>query len=69
MRLTLSDGTREVADRVNAKGDPEAPLSRDEMIAKADMLLRHGNVPDPASIIEAILNLPSEGALPRLDFA
>lgn len=69
VRLTLSDGTREVADRVNAKGDPEAPLSRDEMIAKADMLLRHGNVPDPASIIEAILNLPSEGALPRLDFA
>ncbi len=67
--IRLKDGYQDKAKRVNAKGDPEAPLSRDEMIAKADMLLRHGNVPDPASIIEAILNLPSEEALPRLDFA
>ncbi len=64
--LALKDGTQHVAERPNAKGDPEAPLSDGEMIAKARMLMTHGAVPDPDRLIEAILALPHGGELPDL---
>ena len=64
--LTMKDGTERVAERTNAKGDPEAPLSADDMVAKARMLMKHGAVPDPDRLIEAILALPSGGELPDL---
>ncbi|HEY4343236.1 MAG TPA: MmgE/PrpD family protein [Parvibaculum sp.] len=66
VQITLTDGTQLVAMRTNAKGDPEAPLSADEMVAKARMLLAHGHVDEPEQIIEGILGLAHGGALPDL---
>lgn len=60
------DGSRLEARRAHAKGDPEAPLSRNEVIAKAHMLLNHGDVAAPAALIDDILNLAADGPLPRL---
>lgn len=66
VRLTLADGTELAAERTNAKGDPEAPLSRDEMIAKARLLLAHGNVREPERVIDGILGLATDGVMPDL---
>lgn len=66
VRQRLDDGTEYVAERTNAKGDPEAPLSRNEMIAKADMLLRHGGIHDPARIIDGVLAMADDGPVPAL---
>jgi 2-methylcitrate dehydratase PrpD len=66
VRLTLTDGSELVATRENAKGDPEAPLSTDQMVAKARMLLEHGGVRDPERIIGGVLGLASGGVLPDL---
>ena len=65
--LTLKDGSQRMAERTNAKGDPEAPLSEGEMVAKARMLMEHGRVPAPDRLIDAILALPDGGNLPELD--
>lgn len=64
VRLTLRDGTALEAARTNAKGDPEAPLSPDEMVAKARMLLTHGDVKEPERLIDGVLALASNGWLP-----
>ncbi|MFZ3035566.1 MAG: MmgE/PrpD family protein, partial [Parvibaculum sp.] len=66
VRVILNDGTELEARRDNAKGDPEAPLSHDEMVAKAEMLLAHGGVRDPKSVIDGVLGLARNGALPDL---
>ena len=42
------------AEVVNAKGDPELPLSRDEMISKAERLIEFGASGLSAPIISAI---------------
>jgi 2-methylcitrate dehydratase PrpD len=60
------DGSRLSAQRTQARGDPEAPLSREEMIAKARLLLRYGGVHDPDSLIAVLLALADGGSLPRL---
>ncbi len=66
VRVRLADGTALSVARSNAKGDPEAPLSPGEMIAKARMLLAHGGISDPDRIVEGVLGLASGGALPEL---
>jgi 2-methylcitrate dehydratase PrpD len=66
VRVTLNDATTFSATRTNAKGDPEAALSPDEMVAKARMLLGHGNVRDPDRIIDGVLALASGGPMPDL---
>lgn len=67
VEVVLETGERLSASRRDAKGDPEAPLSRDEMIAKAAMLMRLGGLADPHALIEGVLALPGEGAaLPPL---
>ncbi|HUD50406.1 MmgE/PrpD family protein [Parvibaculum sp.] len=66
VRVRLADGTTLKVARRNAKGDPEAPLSSDEMIAKAHMLLAHGGVADAGRIVDGILGLATGGALPDL---
>ena len=65
--VTMKDGAEYAAERTNAKGDPEAPLSADEMVAKARMLMEHGAVAEPDRLIEAILALPDGGNLPELN--
>lgn len=62
----LAGGDTIRASRTHAKGDPEAPLSRDEMIDKARMLMDHARVPDPERLAESILALGNGGALPDL---
>ncbi len=64
---TLSDGAKISAARSDAKGDPEAPLSRVDMIAKATMLMQLGGVAEPQALIDAILAMPGADApLPAL---
>lgn len=66
IRLTLRDGTTLSAARRHAKGDPELPLSRGDMIAKARRLLAHGGVQQPEAFIAAILAMAEGGPLPAL---
>lgn len=67
VRVTLSDGTTISATRRDARGDPEAPLSRADMIAKATMLMQLGGVPEPQRLIDAILAMAKPDApLPAL---
>lgn len=62
--VTLHDGRTLRSERAHAKGDPEAALSREELIAKARMLLGHGGVQAPEALIEQILALADNGPLP-----
>ena len=64
--VTLRDGERLIARRTHAKGDPEAPLTPIELIAKARMLMAHGGVPEPDRLIDAILALSDDAILPEL---
>jgi hypothetical protein len=65
--VALSDGAELIAARTDAKGDPEAPLSRGDMIAKATMLMKLGGIEHPQPLIDAILAMPNPDApLPPL---
>jgi 2-methylcitrate dehydratase PrpD len=64
--VTLRDGKVLRREREHAKGDPEAALSREEMIAKARMLLAHGKVREGDKLIDGVLALAADGPLPRL---
>ncbi|MBL4864141.1 MAG: MmgE/PrpD family protein [Rhodobiaceae bacterium] len=64
--VTLKSGEEITEARNHAKGDPEAPLSHDEMVAKAQMLLEHAGMPRPDAFIDAVLSLPKDTALPGL---
>lgn len=66
VRVILKDGSEFETRRENAKGDPEAPLTKDDMVAKAEMLLTHGGVRNPTAVIDGVLGLASEGTLPDL---
>lgn len=66
VRVELKDGSVLEAARENAKGDPEAPLTHDDMVAKAHMLLAHGGVKDADRLIDAILHMARDGAMPDL---
>ena len=65
-RVILNDGSEFETRRENAKGDPEAPLNHADMVAKAEMLLAHGGVRNPKSVIDGVLGLAKNGALPDL---
>jgi 2-methylcitrate dehydratase PrpD len=60
----LADGRRLDADRPQCKGDPEAALTRDEMIAKARGLLRHDGINDPDRLIDDVLGSAQGGKAP-----
>ena len=67
--VTLKTGETITQKRRHAKGDPEAPLSHDEMIAKAQMLLRHAGAANGDAFIDAVLTLSGDKALPLLPIA
>ncbi len=60
------EGESAMARRTFAKGDPQAALSRDEVIVKATMLMQHGGIERPSALIEPILELAQGGRLPDL---
>ena len=64
--VTTRDGERLTAHRDNAKGDPEVAVSPVELIAKARMLMVYGGVHEPDRLIDAILALSDDMALPHL---
>jgi 2-methylcitrate dehydratase PrpD len=64
--VTLNDGRAHRAEREHAKGDPEKPLSRQEMLAKARLLLEFGGIDDAAGLIGPVLALQNDGPLPGL---
>lgn len=64
--LTLKSGETIAETRTHAKGDPEAALSREEMIDKATMLLTHAQTQEPTRFIDAVLALADDGQLPAL---
>ena len=64
--VTVRGGERLTVRRTHAKGDPEAPLTPIELIAKARMLMVHGGVGKPDRLIDAILALSDDEPLPTL---
>lgn len=64
--VTVRSGERLTARRTHAKGDPEAPLSPIEIIAKARILMTHGGVHEPDRLIDALLALSDDVPLPEL---
>lgn len=64
--VTVRGGERVTVRRTHAKGDPEAPLSPVELIAKARMLMTFGGVREPDRLIDAMLALTDDSALPDL---
>jgi 2-methylcitrate dehydratase PrpD len=66
VEVEMEDGSvisHEVAD---ARGDPELPLTREDMVAKARGLLVHGRHPAPDKLIDQVLAMPQSGAVPDL---
>lgn len=64
--VTVRGGERVTVRRTHAKGDPEAPLSPVELIAKARMLMTYGGVREPDRLIDAMLALTDDSVLPDL---
>ncbi len=65
--VSLADGESRSAAVTDAKGDPEAPLSDEEMVAKARMLMRSGGIDEPDALIGAILAMADNAPVPELD--
>jgi 2-methylcitrate dehydratase PrpD len=61
----LSDGRTIEVSRTDALGDPEAALSKNEMISKARKLMEFGGLAEPDQLIENILAMAHDGPLPR----
>lgn len=59
--VELADGTRVESKKPQCKGDPEAALSADEMIAKSRDLMRYAGVNDSARLIDGVLGLAGGG--------
>ena len=64
--VTVRGGERLTVRRTHAKGDPEAALTPIELITKARMLMIHGGVSKTDRLIDAILALSDDEALPEL---
>jgi 2-methylcitrate dehydratase PrpD len=67
--VRTTSGTVLVAERSACKGDPQQPLARAELRAKAERLLAHAGwtAPRAAALCEAILALADDGSLPDLE--
>lgn len=65
LRLTLTGGAERAFDHPDALGDPENPLSRDQLAAKARRLARHGGFGADAAdaLVKAALGLAAGGSL------
>lgn len=64
--VVLKDGTSRTAARTACKGDPEAPLSPDEMVSKARDLLAFARVNDTRRIVDGVLGMAHGGDVPGI---
>ncbi|RZO37983.1 MAG: MmgE/PrpD family protein [Rhodospirillaceae bacterium] len=62
--VNLKCGGSVTAVRNACKGDPELPLNRDEMIAKARELLSFAAINDVDAVVDGVLDMANGGALP-----
>jgi 2-methylcitrate dehydratase PrpD len=69
VRVALEGGDMIVQHRAHAKGDPEAPMSRGEIMAKAETLFRLGGVPEPGDLSAAVLNMVHGAPVPNISGA
>ncbi len=69
LTLATTSGQKLVAECPVCKGDPESPVTPDEMRAKAAMLLAHARLDDTRAraLVDAVLALPRGDALPEID--
>jgi 2-methylcitrate dehydratase PrpD len=69
LTVTTTAGDRLVADCPVCKGDPELPLTPEEMRAKAAGLFEHAGLSKPraSALSEAVLALPSGAPLPAIE--
>jgi 2-methylcitrate dehydratase PrpD len=65
----LSDGTLLGSERKDCKGDPEAPMSEDELKDKARSLMTLGGVSNAEKLTNAILAMADDQPAPTLQFA
>jgi 2-methylcitrate dehydratase PrpD len=63
LQLLPVEGEPVVFSREHALGDPELPLEKDALIAKARELFAHGGMDEPDRMIDAVLAMAA-GALP-----
>jgi 2-methylcitrate dehydratase PrpD len=68
VKVGFDDGTQVAAERANVKGDPEAPLTEDELKDKARTLLCLGGVAAPEPLMDAILRMAEDGAVPEFAY-
>ncbi len=66
IEVELEDGSMISHEVTDARGDPELPLSHNDMVAKARGLLVHGRHPDPDDLIDCILAMPQSADVPDL---
>jgi 2-methylcitrate dehydratase PrpD len=66
--VTLDDGTVLEAERADCKGDPESPLTDDEMVVKARYLLAHGGLSVDAVgwVVGSVLGLVRDTPVPQI---
>lgn len=64
VEVSLDDGSVISHEVTDARGDPELPLSRSEMIKKAQGLLAFGEHPEPDRLIEDVLAMAETGNVP-----
>ena len=64
--VAFADGSSIEASREVCRGDPEAPLSADEMTDKARDLMAFGGLNDSGSVIEQVLGMAEGGNVPEL---
>jgi len=62
---TLPSGEVLTAVRKDCKGDPESPLSPQEIVEKAHRVAQNGDQEsDPSSLIEQVLSMPQASRIP-----
>lgn len=64
--VQLKDGSTVEQTVLDARGDPELPLSHDDMVNKARGLMRHGGYADAERLIGGILGMANDGPVPDL---
>ncbi len=65
--VVLADGSELSSTRMSAKGDPESPMTREEILAKASSLLQAVAGSETGRMIEAILGMVDNGPVPVVD--